>query len=119
MVDAESSEWFEDNGREFAEVYIDDILIFSETLEENLQHIHFVLEWLKKAGLRLKPAKCHFLQEYLGHLIPNPKQVEVAVEFSVPEFVTNVHQFLGLTSYYQRFITQFAKVAAPLHAPTR
>ena len=54
----------------------------------------------------------------MGHLIPNPKQVEVAVEFSVPEFVTNVHQFLGLTSYYQRFITQFAKVAAPLHALT-
>ena len=55
----------------------------------------------------------------MGHLIPNPKQVEVAVEFSVPEFMTNVCQFLGLTSYYRRFITQFAKVAAPLHALTR
>ena len=116
-----------DNGRDFAEVYIDDVLIFSETLGEHLQHIRLVLERLKKAGLKLKPAKCHFLREsveYLGHLItpqglkPNPKQVKAVVEFPVPESVTNVRQFLGLTSYYRRFIAQFAKVAAPLHALT-
>ena len=98
-----------DDGRDFAEVYIDDVLIFSETLEEHLQHIRLVLERLKKAGLKLKPAKCHFLREsveYLGHLItpqglkPNPTQVKAAVEFPVPESVTNVRQFLGLTSYY-------------------
>ena len=74
-----------DDGRDFAEVSIDDVLIFSETLEEHLQHIRLVLERLKKAGLKLKPAKCHFLRErveYLGHLItpqglkPNPKQVK-------------------------------------------
>ena len=116
-----------DDGRDFAEVYIDDVLIFSETLAEHLQHIRLVLERLKKAGLKLKPAKCHFLREsveYLGHLItqglkPNPKQAKAVIEFPVPESMTNVRQFLGLTSYYRRFIAQFAKVAAPLHALTR
>ena len=117
-----------DDGRDFVEVYIDDVLIFSETLAEHLQHIRLVLERLKKAGLKLKSAKCHFLREsveYLGHLItpqglkPNPKQAKAVVEFPVPESVTNVRQFLGLTSYYRRFIAQFAKVAAPLHALTR
>ena len=117
-----------DDGKDFAAVYIDDVLIFSRTLEEHLQHLRLVLERLKKAGLKLKPSKCHFLREsveYLGHLItpeglkPNPKQVKAVVEFPVPESVTNVRQFLGLTSYYRRFITQFAKVAAPLHALTR
>ena len=117
-----------ESGKDFVEVYIDDVLIFSETLEGHLEHIRLVLERLKKAGLKLKPSKCHFLREsveYLGHLItpqglkPNPKQVKAVVEFPIPESVTNVRQFLGLTSYYRRFIAQFAKVAAPLHALTR
>lgn len=116
-----------DNERDFAEVYIDDVLIFSETLEEHLQHLRLVFERLERAGLKLKPSKCHFLREsveYLGHLItpqglkPNPKQVQAVIEFPVPESVTNVRQFLGLTSYYRRFIAQFAKIAALLHALT-
>ena len=55
-----------DNGRDFAEVYIDEVLIFSKTLEE---HIRLVLERLTKAGLKLKPAKCHFLRAH-----PQPKK---------------------------------------------
>ena len=114
------------SGKEFVEVYIH-FLIFSETLEEHLAHICLVLERLKKAGLKLKPLKCHFLREsgeYLGHLItpqglkPNPKQVKAVVEFPVPKSVTNVRQFLGLISYYRHFIAQFAKILAPLHALT-
>ena len=80
-----------ESGKEFVEVYIDDVLIFSETLEEHLEHIRLVLERLKKAGLKLKPSKCHFLREsveYLGHLItpqglkPNPEQVKAVVLLS-------------------------------------
>ena len=58
----------------------------------------------------------------MGHLItaeglkPNPKHVEAVVRFPSPSSVTGVRQFLGLTSYYRRFIDRFAKVAAPLHA---
>ena len=71
------------NGKEFVEVYIDDVLIFSRTIEEHIDHLRKVLERLRKANLKLEPAKCHFLRqslEYLGHIItpsglkPNPKQ---------------------------------------------
>ena len=75
-------------------------------------------------SLKLKPSKCHFLWEtveYLGHLItadglkPNPKEVKAVIR---PSSATSVRQFLRLTSHYRRFIHQFAKIAAPLHALT-
>ena len=83
--------------REFVEVYIDDVLIFSHTIEEHIDHLHQVLERLRNANLKLKPVKCHFLcqsLEYLGHIItpsglkPNPKQLEAVQEFPVPSSVT-------------------------------
>ena len=116
------------DGKEFVEAYIDDIIVFSETLPEHLRHLRSVLNRLKAAHLMLKPKKCHFIRqevEYLGHIItpqglrPNPKQVSAVVEYPVPESVTQVRQFLGLTSYYRHFIGQFAKVASPLHNLTR
>ena len=111
-------------GRDFTSVYIDDVVVFSEIMEGHLQHLRKVLMRLGEFSLKLKP---HFLREsveYLGHLITaeglksNPKQVEV-VRFPKPSSVTGVQQFLGLTSYYRRFIDRFAKVAAQLHALTQ
>ena len=102
------------------------MVVFSETMEDHLQHLRKVLMRLGEFSLKLKPSKCHFLREsveYLGHLItaeglkPNPKQVEAVVRF--PSSVTSFRQSLGLTSYYRRFIDRFAKVAAPLHALTQ
>ena len=61
-----------EDGAPFVSVYLDDILIFSRTFEEHLKHIQLVIERLMSAGLKLKPAKCHFTSqsvEYLGHLI--------------------------------------------------
>ena len=116
------------DGPEFVEVYIDDILVFSCTMTEHVNHLCQVLERLRGAQLRLKPVKCHFLRqsiEYLGHVItpdglkPSSKQVAAVHEFPVPENVTQVRQFLGLSSYYCRFINKFAEVALPLHALTR
>lgn len=52
-----------DGGKEFASVYVDDVLVFSETLEVHLEHLRSVLQRLQKAGLKLKPTKCHFLRE--------------------------------------------------------
>lgn len=87
-----------------------------------------MFQCLRDAGLKLKLSKCHFLRQsvdYLGYVItpnglqPNGKQVVAVAEFPVPKSVAAVRQFLGLTSYYRRFIHQFAKIAEPLHRLTR
>lgn len=86
------------DGKEFVEVDIDDVLIFSLTIEEHIDHLRKVFERLRKANLKLKPVKYHFPRqsfEYLGHIItssglkPNPKHLEAVNEFPVP---TNVSQ---------------------------
>ena len=59
-------------GQAFVSVYIDDILVYSRTLEEHLTHLRLVLERIQKAGLKLKLAKCAFIRkevEYLGHIL--------------------------------------------------
>ena len=101
-----------DCGPSFVSAYIDDILIFSTTLEEHLEHIRLVLQRLCEVGLKLKPSKCHFVRkqvEYLGHILtpdglkPNPTLVQAVREFPVPTSVTELRRFLGLASYYRRF----------------
>ena len=83
-----------------------------------------MLERLRGARLKLKPVKCHFLRqsiEYPGYVImpnglkPNPKQVVAVQDFPIPQDITQVRQFLGLTLYYRRFIERFAETALPLH----
>lgn len=97
-------------------------------MEENLHHISLVLDRLQSAGLKLKLSKCHFVRqkvEYLGHLItprgllPNRKKVSAVTDFPTPTSVTQVRQFVGLASYYRRFIQGFAKIADPLHQLTK
>ena len=115
-------------GPDFVSVYIDDVLVFSSTLEEHLQHLQLVIERLHEVGLKLQPAKCQFIRkevEYLGHLVTptglktNPRLVEAVKEFPTPNGIKGVQQFLGLASYYRKFISQFAKVAQPHHNLTR
>ncbi len=117
-----------EEGPDFVSVYIDDVLIFSESLEDRVEHLWLVIERLVQAGLKLKPSKCNFVLqevEYLGHIItadglkPNPKLVAAVRDFPIPEDVRGLRQFLGLASYYRRFMPNFAKVAQPLHALTR
>ena len=99
-------------GPDFVAVYIDDILVFSPTLEQHLHHLKAVIMRIKEAGLKLKPMKCHYVRnevEYLGHLItpeglkPNSKLVEAVQEFPRPSNVSGVRRFLGLASYYRWF----------------
>lgn len=110
-------------------VYIDDILVCSWTFEEHIAHFQLVLERLCKANLKLKLRKCSFLCEvvqYLGHTIsrhgiaPDPAKTTKVRNYPVPTDVTKlIRQFLGLASYYRRFIPNFAKVSGPLHLLTK
>jgi len=116
-----------DDGPHFVTAYIDDLLIFSPTLAEHLDHVRLVLEKLRDVGLKLNPGKCCFIRkevEYLGHVItphglqPNDKLVTAVKEYVQPKNVQELRRFLGLASYYRRFVPQFAKIAHPLHQLT-
>lgn len=96
-----------ESGPSFVSAYIDDILVFSTTLEDHLVHLSLVLERLCHVGLKLKPSKCRFVRkevEYLGHILtpdglkPNPSLVEAVRNFPVPTNVQELRRSLGLVS---------------------
>ena len=107
----------------FASAYLDDLVIYSDSWEDHLQHLREVLQRLKDAGLTAKPKKCQFAMKqcsYLGHIVgngvvqPELDKVEAVRSFTIPQTKTNVRAFLGLTGYYRRFIPGYATIALPL-----
>ena len=113
---------------EYSSAYIDDIIVFSGTWEEHLQHITVILQRLKKAGLTAKPGKCQFGMaecSYLGYRVGNGhvkverSKVEAVSAFPVPKTKKDVRSFLGLTGYYRKFMPQYATIATPLTDLTR
>jgi hypothetical protein len=105
-------------------VFLDDIIIYANSLAEHDAKLRAVFGRLRKYNLRLQPDKCEFLRKevsYLGHVIsedgvrPDPKKIESIETFPTPRTTKQLKGFLGLAGYYRRFIPQFSKIAAPLH----
>ena len=104
--------------------YLDDICVFSSTVNEMLDRVGLVLGHLKEFNLKIKLKKTYFFQSsvvFLGHVLskegisPNLEKVSKVKDWPVLKTAKEVHSFLGLASYYHRFMPQFAKWANPLH----
>ena len=115
-------------GLPFVTTYIDDVLIHSSSEKQHKEHLQTVFQQLTNAGLTLRGTKCQIgmLQEcYLGHVFtgksmqPDPKKVSSVQDWPTPTDVTTLQQFIGLASYYQRYIKKFADIAYPLHKLTQ
>jgi hypothetical protein len=107
----------------FVMVFIDDILIYSMSEEENAQHLRVILQRLRDHQLYAKFSKCTFwLKEvpFLGHIISvediavDPNKVQEVLDWKSPRSVMQIHSFLGLAGYYRRFIPNFSKIAKPV-----
>ncbi|KAK1646376.1 hypothetical protein QYE76_064181 [Lolium multiflorum] len=109
--------------RKFVIVFLDDILVYSASWEEHLQHLKLVLEKLKEAQFFAKLSKCSFGQtsiQYLGHIISDqgvatdPDKTLVMEQWPIPTTITELRGFLGLTGYYRKFVKNYGIITKPL-----
>merc|ERR1711893_445229 len=107
----------------FVVVYLDDVVIYSESIEKHLEHLRQVLERFKKAGLKLKPKKCELCRnqvDYLGHTVsPEGKAtkadlIEKVQNWDPPRTVRQVRQFLGLANYYHDYVKSYSDIVEPM-----
>ena len=104
-------------------VYLDDVIIFSDTYEEHLHRLNLVFSRIREAGLKLSPKKCSFFMRkvrYVGHIVseegiePDPDKINKVKSWPTPTTPEEVRKFLGFAGYYRRFVKDFAKIARPL-----
>lgn len=109
-------------------VYLDDVVVFSETFEEHLVRLREIFEAIRSAQLSLKPEKCHFAYEelkFLGHVVsyegvrPDPDKTAAVASFPIPTDKKTIRRFLGLCAYYRRFVSTYSSIAEPLTRLTR
>ena len=108
-------------------VYLDDIIVFSETAADHFDQLRQLFDCLRHAGLKLRPSKSKLFQkvvEFQGHIVSregirtDPHKVEAVRDWPRPVSVKEVRSCLGLASYNCHFVPEFATIAAPLHALT-
>ncbi|GBM42500.1 Retrovirus-related Pol polyprotein from transposon 297 [Araneus ventricosus] len=108
-------------------VYLDDIIIVGRTFEEHLNNLRKVFQRLQKANLKLNRKKCRFFQRevaYLGHIISeegvktDPEKIKAVVNWSRSDKIHDLRKFLGLCTYYRRFVKTFSAIARNLHKLT-
>src|SRR6266540_5275950 len=109
---------------EFVMVYLDDIFVYSQTYEEYVQHIEWVLTKLEEANLKLKLEKYEFAKreiKVLRHRVdaegtrPDPGKVEAILKQPRPTTITEMRAFLEAVGFFKKYIQDFGKIATPLH----
>ena len=104
--------------------YLDDIIVYARTFDEHLRNLDLVLSRLELHGLTLKPSKCTLFKsevKFLGHIVSksgvscDPEKVACVSNWPIPKSLKEVRQFLGLASYYRKFVKDFAKLAVPMY----
>lgn len=105
-------------------VFLDDVIVFSRTLEEHEERLMKVLTRLKEFGLKLSPEKCVFFQtsvRYLGHVVSrdgvqtDPEKISALKTWPVPQTLRELKSFLGFAGYYRRFVKGYSSIVKPLH----
>ncbi|UYV72153.1 hypothetical protein LAZ67_9001970 [Cordylochernes scorpioides] len=105
--------------------YLDDIVVYGSIFKEHLTRLYKVLRCIQQAGLCLNYKKCHFASRQitiLGHVVnefgtqPDPEKVKAIVHFPKPRNISETRSFLGLSSYYRRFIKSYANKSRPLNS---
>jgi len=109
-------------------VYLDDILIYSNTLQQHQKDVTIILEAIRKSGMKVKPSKCEFHQserEYVGFIIEqegvetDPVKTQAISDWTTPKKIKEIQRFLGFCNFYRRFIERFSRTARPLYARTK
>ena len=112
-----------DTQGKYCQCYIDDVIIYSATFEEHLEHLEDILGRIRKAGLKLKRSKCEFIVQkinFLGHVVttdgisPQSEKTKVIDNLEPPKTPKGVREFLGMASFYRRFVPDFSRTAKPL-----
>ncbi|GBG65156.1 hypothetical protein CBR_g49952 [Chara braunii] len=107
----------------FVVVYLDDILVFSKTLDEHQGHLRQVLEKLREANFKINAKKCDWAKTqvlYLGHVLdgdgvkPEDSKIAAIRDWPTPRTLTELRSFLGLANYYRKFVRNFSTIATPL-----
>lgn len=109
---------------DYVVIYLDDIVIFSHSLEEHKRHVDEVLCILNNAHFKVSPSKCTIAAgqiEFLGHIVtpttvePSSDKIQAILDIPPPRTLSQANRFLGKIGYYRKFIDDFANIAAPLH----